>query len=109
MACPPALESCPELHRRARDGYVCDADTDLVSATANSKSRQPEIVLPDGFYDVKFPIRAVLEEYDKRELAMEDGRPQDDGAGNSFGEARRIGFVPRCRTIGGIADRHPEA
>lgn len=48
----------------AMDAYFCDAYTDLVAATASSKSRQPEITLPDWVYDIKIPIRAVLEEYD---------------------------------------------
>lgn len=49
----------------ALDAYFCDAYTDVVAATASSKSRQPAIVLPEWVYDIKFPIRAVLEDYDK--------------------------------------------
>jgi hypothetical protein len=48
----------------AMDAYFCDAYTDIVAATASSKSRQPAITLPEWFYDIKIPIRAVLEEYD---------------------------------------------
>jgi hypothetical protein len=48
----------------ALDAYFCDAYTDVVAATANSKSRQPAIMLPEWVYEIKFPIRAVLEEYD---------------------------------------------
>ncbi len=48
----------------AMDAYFCDAYTDLVAATASSKSRQPAITLPEWAYDIKIPIRAVLEEYD---------------------------------------------
>lgn len=48
----------------ALDAYFCDAYTDLVAATANSKSRQPGITLPEWVYDIKLPIRAVLEQYD---------------------------------------------
>lgn len=48
----------------ALDAYYCDAYTDLIAATASSKSRQSAIVLPDWFYEIKFPIRAILEEYD---------------------------------------------
>lgn len=48
----------------ALDAYFCDAYTDLVAATASSKSRQPSVVLPEWMYDLKVPIRAVLEEYD---------------------------------------------
>jgi hypothetical protein len=47
----------------ALDAYFCDAYTDVVAATASSKSRQPGINLPEWVYDIKFPIRAVLEEY----------------------------------------------
>ena len=47
----------------ALDAYYCDAFTDLVAATISSKSRQPTITLPEFFYDIKFPIRAILEEY----------------------------------------------
>lgn len=48
----------------ALDAYFCDAYTDVIAAMASSKSRQPAIVLPDWAYDVKLPLRAVLEEYD---------------------------------------------
>lgn len=48
----------------ALDAYFCDAYTDVVAAAVSSKSRQPAIGLPDWFYDIKFPIRAILEEYD---------------------------------------------
>jgi hypothetical protein len=48
----------------AMDAYFCDAYTDLVAATASSKSRQATITLPEWAYDVKIPIRAVLEKYD---------------------------------------------
>src|SRR5271155_5392227 len=64
----------------ALDAYYCDAYTDIVAATASSKSRQPAITLPEWVYEIKVPIRAILEEYEKYELAVEDGGPQDDGA-----------------------------
>ena len=48
----------------ALDAYYCDAYTDLIAATASSKSRQPSVVLPEWFYEVKFPLRAILEKYD---------------------------------------------
>ncbi len=48
----------------AMDAYFCDAYTDLVAATASSKTRQPAIALPKWVYEIKIPIRAVLEEYD---------------------------------------------
>jgi len=48
----------------ALDAYFCDAYTDLVASMANSKSRQPGIMLPDWAYEIKFPLRAVIEEYD---------------------------------------------
>jgi len=48
----------------ALDAYFCDAYSDLVAAAANSKSRQSAISLPEWFYDLKVPIRAVLEQYD---------------------------------------------
>jgi len=41
-----------------------DAYTDIVAATASSKSRQPGITLPRWVYDNKFPLRAILEVYD---------------------------------------------
>ena len=44
--------------------YFCDAYTDIIAATASSKTRQPAITLPEWAYDIKIPIRAVLEEYD---------------------------------------------
>ena len=48
----------------ALDAYYCDAYTDLVASTASSKSRQPGIDLPEWVYEIKVPIRAILEEYD---------------------------------------------
>jgi hypothetical protein len=48
----------------ALDAYFCDAYTDVISATASSKSRQPTITLPEWAYDIKFPLRAVIEKYD---------------------------------------------
>ena len=47
----------------ALDAYFCDAYTDLVAATVSSKSRQSAIHLPEWFYEIKFPIRTILEEY----------------------------------------------
>jgi predicted secreted protein len=47
----------------ALDAYFCDAYTDIIAATASSKSRQPAIALPEWVYEVKFPLRAILEEY----------------------------------------------
>jgi hypothetical protein len=46
------------------DAYFCDAYTDIIAATASAKSRQPTIDLPDWFFDIKFLLRAILEEYD---------------------------------------------
>jgi hypothetical protein len=63
----------------ALDAYYCDAYTDVVAATASSKSRQPSIVLPEWVYEIKFPIRAILEEYDNPNWRW-DGGPEDDGA-----------------------------
>ncbi len=51
----------------ALDAYFCDAYTDLVAATVISKSRQPNIVLPDFFYEIRFPVRAILESYDNNQ------------------------------------------
>ncbi len=48
----------------AMDAYFCDAYTDLIAATASSKTRQPAVTLPKWVYEIKIPIRAVLEEYD---------------------------------------------
>ncbi|WP_406699507.1 hypothetical protein V5E97_11645 [Singulisphaera sp. Ch08] len=48
----------------AMDAYFCDAYTDVVAAMAISKSRQAAITLPEWAYDIKIPIRAVLEHYD---------------------------------------------
>lgn len=48
----------------ALNAYFCDAYTDIIAATASSKTRQPTITLPEWVYEVKFPLRAILEEYD---------------------------------------------
>ena len=47
----------------ALDAYFCDAYTDIVAATIISKSRHPAMVLPDFFYNIRFPVRAILEPY----------------------------------------------
>lgn len=51
----------------ALDAYFCDAYTDIVAATIISKSRQPAVDLPDFFYDIRFPVRAILEPYDNNQ------------------------------------------
>lgn len=51
----------------ALDAYFCDAYTDLVAATIISKNRQPSMEFPDFFYDIKFPVRAILETYTNNE------------------------------------------
>jgi hypothetical protein len=48
----------------ALDAYFCDAYSDIVAASVSSKSRQNAIALPDFVYEIKFPIRSILEEYD---------------------------------------------
>lgn len=45
------------------DAYFCDAYSDLVAATVSSKSRQTSIVLPEFVYEIRFPVRAILEDY----------------------------------------------
>jgi hypothetical protein len=47
----------------ALDAYFCDAYTDIVAATIISKSRHRAMALPDFFYDIRFPVRAILEPY----------------------------------------------
>ncbi len=47
----------------ALDAYFCDAYTDIVAATIISKSRHPAMILSGFFYDIKFPVRAILEPY----------------------------------------------
>lgn len=47
----------------ALDAYYSDAYTDVVAATIISKSRHASMVLPEFFYDIKFPVRAILEPY----------------------------------------------
>ena len=51
----------------AIDAYFCDAYTDIVAATIISKSRHPAAILPDFFYDIRFPVRAILEPYANNE------------------------------------------
>jgi hypothetical protein len=48
----------------ALDAYFCDAYTDIVAAAVISKSRHPALNLPDFFYEIRFPVRAILEPYD---------------------------------------------
>jgi hypothetical protein len=47
----------------AFDAYFCDAYTDIIAATAGSESRQPLIALPEWAYEIRVPLRAVLQEY----------------------------------------------
>lgn len=47
----------------ALDAYFSDAYTDVIAASIISKSRWPAMELPEFFYDVRFPVRAVLEPY----------------------------------------------
>jgi hypothetical protein len=47
----------------ALDAYFCDAYTDIVAAALSSKSRQAASKLPEFFYAIKLPVRAILEEY----------------------------------------------
>ena len=51
----------------AMDAYFCDAYTDIVAATIISKSRHQAANLPDFFYDIRFPVRAILETYANNE------------------------------------------
>jgi len=51
----------------AMDAYFCDAYTDIVAATIISKSRHPATQLPAFFYDIRFPVRAILEPYENHE------------------------------------------
>ncbi len=65
----------------AIDAYFCDAYTNLVAATLISKSRHAPMILPGFFYDIKLPVRAVLESYAVNEnLEMAHGGEEDDGA-----------------------------
>lgn len=48
----------------ALDAYFCDAYTDAVAAAIIAKSRLAAVELPESFLNIKFPIRAILEEYD---------------------------------------------
>ncbi len=47
----------------ALDAYFCDAYTDIVAAALSSRSRQNTVTLPEFFYEIKLPVRAILEEY----------------------------------------------
>ena len=47
----------------AMDAYFSDAYTDFVAATIISKSRFTTANLPAFFYDIKFPVRAIIEPY----------------------------------------------
>jgi len=51
----------------AMDAYFCDAYTDIIAATIISKRRHEGAELPDFFYDIRFPVRAILESYNKNE------------------------------------------
>lgn len=50
----------------ALDAYFSHAYSDLVAATIISKGRHPSMVLPEFFYDIRFPVRNILEPYPVR-------------------------------------------
>ena len=50
-----------DVRGRVLDAYFCDAYTDLVAATIISKSRHDSMTLPEFFYNIRFPVRAILE------------------------------------------------
>jgi hypothetical protein len=47
----------------ALDAYFCDAYTDVVAAAVIAKSRHLALTLPEFFYEIRFPVRAILEPY----------------------------------------------
>jgi hypothetical protein len=51
----------------AMDAYFCDAYTDLITATLQSKSYESAILLPDFVGKVKIPVTAVLVNYPVRQ------------------------------------------
>ena len=48
----------------ALDAYFCDAYSDIVASSIICKSRHPPMLLPEFYYDIKFPVRAIIEQYD---------------------------------------------
>jgi hypothetical protein len=50
----------------ALDAYFCDAYTDVVAATIIAKSQHAALALPDFFYEIKFPVRSILESYTRK-------------------------------------------
>jgi hypothetical protein len=61
----------------ALDAYFSDAYTDVVAATIISKSRHDPMTLPNFFYDIRFPVRAVLESYAVNVALANGGAPHD--------------------------------
>ncbi len=51
----------------ALDAYFCDAYSDLVAATVICKSNHPLMALPAFVDDIRFPLRAVLQQYPSRQ------------------------------------------
>ena len=47
----------------AFDAYFSDAYTDVVAAAIIAKTRFAAMALPNFFYDIRFPVRAILEPY----------------------------------------------
>lgn len=64
LLCSDLLRSAWMFAVGGLDAYFCDAYTDIIAATAGSKSRRPAITLPEWVYEVRFPLRAILESYD---------------------------------------------
>ncbi len=63
LLCSDPLRSAWMFAVGAIDAYFCDAYTDIVAATIISKSRHEAANLPDFFYEIRFPVRAILEPY----------------------------------------------
>lgn len=52
----------------ALDAYFCDAYVDVLATTLSSKSRQPDVTLPEFVEAIKIPIGAILAPYARSNL-----------------------------------------
>lgn len=77
------LQLRSDLFRSARmfavaalDGYFCGAYADLVAATIISKTRQDLVILPDWFYEIKFPVRSILQPMRQMPTGVGEWQPE---------------------------------
>ena len=83
----------------ALDAYFCDVYSDIVAATMIAKQRQATVELPEFFLNIRFPVRALLEKYERLNwrwrIAAQDMMQKETVI--SLDRVQKL-FNPFCRT-----------